>query len=456
MQDNAQKYAGAPVHELVIIGAGAAGLWAAAAAAKRGVQVLVLEKTPRSGTKILASGGTRCNLTTTLDATSAAALFGNKAARFLRSAFDNLPPASVREHFAGLGVSTVEAPLEKIFPGSQNAKDVRDALLSDALEAGITIAYDSPVTGVVKACAVAPGATRWCLSVRGPETIAAHGVPGCGGEKVDDDSGFIFADHVFICSGGTSVPDSGTTGDGYEWLEKLELTITPPVPALAALTSPDSWVHELSGISLDPCNVRLLDAKGKRLGERMRPVLFTHKGLSGPGAMDLSGHVARGLQEDSTTRFMVKLDLVPELAPDELRDILVEGAGRSGRPALGALLPVSLPRRLLAAVANAAGLSEDVIKRGAMPQLSKSARHQFVEALKALPVRIDGTGGFDQAEVTRGGLSLKHVNPRTMEVNGQGGLYVFGEMLDLDGPIGGLNFQAAFATAQLASESLGA
>ncbi|MBL4771509.1 MAG: FAD-dependent oxidoreductase, partial [Planctomycetes bacterium] len=392
MDSNATKYAGAPVHDLVVIGAGAAGLWAAAAAAKRGFSVLLLEKTRRSGTKILASGGTRCNLTTTLEGPQAAALFGTKAARFLRSAFDNLPPARVREHFDVLGVPTVEAPLEKIFPESQKAKDVRDAMQKDAVDAGVVIAYDSPVTAVVKACAIAPGATRWCLTVTGKDTITQHGVPGCGGEAIAEDHGFIFANHVFLCSGGQSVPNTGTTGDGYDWLQKLNLEVRVPVPALAALTSGDAWVHELSGIALDPCNARLLDSNGKRLMERRRPVLFTHKGLSGPGAMDLSGLVARGLQEDPSARFVVQLDLLPDHSAEQIRSMLVEGAGQSGRPALGALLPVALPRRVLSAVAQAAGLSEDVIRRGSLQTLSKSGRHQFIEALKGLPVHIDGTG----------------------------------------------------------------
>ncbi|MCA9002964.1 MAG: NAD(P)/FAD-dependent oxidoreductase, partial [Planctomycetes bacterium] len=198
----------------------------------------------------------------------------------------------------------------------------------------------------------------------------------------------------------------------------------------------------------------LVDGSKKRLGERRRPVLFTHKGLSGPGAMDLSGHVDAGQHEHPDAEYTVLLDLLPDHSPEEIRSLLVEGAGQSGRPSIGALLPISLPRRLLAQVAMAAGLPPEIIKRGALPSMSKAARHEFISSLKALPVRINGTLGFDAAEVTRGGLALKHVNPRTMQVNGHEGLYVFGELLDLDGPIGGLNFQAAFATAELAGLSV--
>ncbi|MCA9002789.1 MAG: FAD-dependent oxidoreductase, partial [Planctomycetes bacterium] len=235
------------MHDVIVVGAGAAGLWAAATAARRGLSVLLVEKTPRSGTKILASGGSRCNLTTTLPAAAAAQLFGPKAARFLRPAFDRLPPEAVRAHFEGLGVPTVEAPMEKIFPASQRAKDVRDALERDALAAGVTIVHNSPVSACVPAQDTAPASARWCLKVEGLETAKAHGIPGRGPEKTGDNQGMLFAQHVFLCTGGQSVPTSGTTGEGYEWLRQLGLEIQPPVPALVGLTSPDGWVHELSG-----------------------------------------------------------------------------------------------------------------------------------------------------------------------------------------------------------------
>ncbi|MFT5051741.1 MAG: putative Rossmann fold flavoprotein [Chlamydiales bacterium] len=415
--------------ELLIVGAGAAGLWAAQCAARGGAEAWVLEKTPRTGSKILASGGSRCNLTTTLDPDGAARLFGARAERFLRHAFRTLPPNSVRESFAEWGVPTVEAPLEKIFPESQSAKDVRDALEKQVRASGARIVLEAPVVGVSR---VDEG---WAVEL-------ADGRRAIGRT-------------LFLCVGGASYPKTGTIGEGYEWLEGLGLPLEPRVPALVPLSSPAAWVHELTGIAWASGEARLCDADGAVLGRRRRPLLFTHQGVSGPAAMDLSRYVtvARaaappGAAAESFTLF---LDLYPDLSREALRDLLIAGAGAKGAPCLSRVLADSPSRRMLRALVIQAGLP------GGDPRvvaLGKAQRHALVETLKGLPIPIDGALGFDKAEVTAGGLDLARVNPRTMEVNAQPGLYVFGELLNLDGPIGGLNFQAAFACAELAARDV--
>lgn len=406
-----------PSPDILVVGAGAAGLWAAAAAAKLGRSILLLEKTPRTGTKVLASGGTRCNLTTTLDAPRAARLFGSRGERFLRTAFRVLPPLAVREHFARLGVPTVEAPLEKVFPASQRARDVRDALERDARANGVEIRCDAPVLGVERA------STAWFVHLANGETLAAP--------------------RLLLCPGGASYPRTGTTGDGYAWLRALDLELVEPVPALVPLASPAPWVRELTGIALQEVEARLLDEAGRELGRRARPIVFTHHGVSGPGAMDLSGHVARG-----GSGFTLALDVVPQLDREALRARLVDAAATAGAPRVSRALELALPKRLLDAVALQAELPE---RDPCANQLSRAQRHALVEALKGLAVPISGTLGFDQAEVTAGGLALGEVDPGSMRVRRYEGLYVFGELLDLDGPIGGLNFQSAFATAELAA-----
>ncbi len=412
--------------DVVVVGAGAAGLWASLAAARRGARVLVLEKTPRTGTKILASGGTRCNLTTTLDAVGAGRLFGAQGERFLRPALGALTPRDVVASFEQMGVPCEVAPLEKVFPKSQRAKDVRDALERAALAAGVEFRFEQRVIEVREA----PNGFE--LLVEGNATVQAG--------------------RALLCPGGQSYPGSGTTGDGYAWIEALGLTLVAPVPALVPLSSSARWVHELTGLAVQDAEVRLLDGAGKTRLRRARPVLFTHKGLSGPGAMDVSGLVARELHDaraagGTAPTFELSIDLAVQRERDELRDAMIQGASASGTQRVAKALGGLLPRRLVEAACEAADLRPNPPCR----DLTKASRHALVEALKGLRVPIDGTLGFDQAEVTRGGLSLREVNPRTMELNRYPGLYVFGELLDVDGPIGGLNFQAAFATAELAA-----
>jgi predicted Rossmann fold flavoprotein len=416
--------------DIAVIGAGAAGLWAASVAARAGRDVLLLEKTSRTGTKVLASGGTRCNLTTTLAARRAAALFGDTGARFLAPAFRALSPTDLRERFAALGVETVEAPLEKVFPRSGRARDVRDALERDARAAGARIECDAPVTTIVPARSEREG---WSIELAGGRRVACR--------------------RLIVCPGGMSYPRTGTTGDGYRWLESLELPVVEPVPALVPLSSPAPWVRELTGIAVQDAEARLRDRERRAIAVRRRPLLFTHRGISGPAAMDLSVHVARA-EVDARRRgraspaHTIEIDLFPDVARESLRDRFIEAAGSTGAPTLSRVLPAPLPRRLLQAVARQAAI-EDADPR--LNGLDRAARHRLVESLKALSIPIDGTLGFDLAEVTAGGLALTHVDAGTMRVRGREGLYACGEILDLAGPIGGLNFQAAFATAELAA-----
>lgn len=416
--------------DICIVGAGAAGLWAASRAAGR--SIVLLEKMPRTGTKVLASGGTRCNLTTTLAAEAAGELFGPRAARFLRPAFRALPPAELRARFHELGVPTVEAPLEKIFPSSGRARDVRDALERAAIEHGARIHCEHGVRAIDRA----PSA--WRVHTSGGATLACRS--------------------LIVCPGGASYPRTGTTGDGYAWLAELGLAVVEPVPALVPLTSPASWVRELTGIAVQDVVAKLVGENGTVLGTRQRPILFTHRGVSGPGAMDLSAHVARAQMQaprrgGNCPSFVLRLDLQPSVDRETLRARLIERAGDAGTPRVSRALDRSLPARLLEAVARQAGLAEaDPRING----LDRAARHRWIEALKGLDVPVDGTLGFDHAEVTSGGLALTHVDPGTMQVRGFEGLFACGEILDVDGPIGGLNFQAAFATAELAARAVSA
>lgn len=408
--------------EVLIVGAGAAGLWAASRLAEAGKRVLVLEKQAHSGTKILASGGSHCNLTTTLPRDDARDLFGTQGSRFLRHAFRALDPLALRERFRELGVESVEAPLDKVFPASGRARDVRDALERSVLQAGGRILFD-----------------------HGVESLRSAN----DGWEVHCENGAHFhCQKLLLCPGGKSFPLTGTTGDGYRWLEELGCEIVPTVPALVPLASKAEWALELSGLALQDAELRLTEESGKLLAKRRRPVLFTHAGLSGPAAMDVSVHVAR---RPGQTLF-ASLDLGPDTDREVLRDRLVGAAGQAGGPHLRNILNLDVPRRLLEIITAQAGCDRSNPR---VNGLSKAQRHGLVEGLKGLRIPISGTLGFDKAEVTAGGLALSEVEPGTMQLRRHPGLFVFGELLDLDGPIGGLNFQAAFATAELAAAGAG-
>jgi predicted Rossmann fold flavoprotein len=417
------------VRELVVVGAGAAGTWVAWRAAEAGLRdVLLVEKTERVGTKILASGGSRCNLTTTLGPREAGRLFGTRGERFLRRAFDQLAPVELRRLFEELGVPSEEAPLEKVFPKSGSAKDVRDSLEAAARAAGVEIELEAPVVGLESA-----EESEWDVRLESGELIRTR--------------------RLVLATGGQSFASTGTTGDAYAWLRGLGLRLVEPAPALVPLTSPARWVGGLAGIALQDAELRLHDAKGKEVGRRRRPLLFTHVGVSGPGPMDLSRAVGR-----APGKFELRVDLVPDHSRDELREALIEAGGRAGAPQLVTVLAQLLarlagepiPRRLVELLLEGIGLTG----RAHHQSLGRAARHELIESIKGLVIPIDGTAGFDKAEVTSGGLHLGEVDPGTCRVRGRHGLWVVGELLDLDGPIGGLNFQSAFATAELAARDI--
>lgn len=410
--------AGAP-WEALVLGGGAAGLWAAGTAAARGRRVLLLEKNPRVGVKVLASGGGACNLTTTLGPREAARWFGREGERFLAPAFRALAPAAVREAFAGLGVATeVEEGLEKVWPVSRRAHDVAAALLRRAREAGARVLTATPVTALAREA---------------------------GGWRVQTPHGSTHAPHVLVAVGGRSYARTGTTGDGYAWLAQAGHTITPLAPALVPLVVEVAWVRALAGIALE-AQVQVLDAAGRVLLERRRPLLFTHTGLSGPAAMDASRWFALPAPPGGPPRLLV--DLLPGAAHEAVRERLERALGAGG--ALWAALPEALPARLRRALCEVAGADPDLPAAGA----SREVRHALVQALKRLELPVAGTRGWDHAEVTAGGVALAEVDPGSMASRVAPGLFVAGELLDLDGPIGGFSFQAAFATGELAGRHL--
>lgn len=409
------------MYDLIIIGGGAAGLWAAGTAARRGKSVLVLEKNPKAGVKILMSGGTRCNITHHCNVKGILDAFTDQG-RFLRPALHNLTPQMVVDEFHALGVMTKVESSGKVFPVSDRAIDVRDGLVRRLESAEAQLRCGVAVTSLSK-----NEAGNWQVTT--------------------GEAGFDAA-KVLLCSGGLSYPGCGTTGDGYAWAKAAGHVLNRTYPALTPLVSPASWAHQLSGLTLPDIEARVV-VDGKRSKDR-RSVnrggyLWTHFGCSGPVPMNLSRCISElETQPSGKSRAELWLDFLPDSSESQIDAQLQKLGGRQVSTYLGD----ALPRRLTQLILEKAGASDPTITGASLP---KKARQQIVANLKRMSLLIDGTKGYAKAEVTSGGVSLDKVNPKTMESRLASGLFFAGEILDIDGPIGGFNFQAAFSTGHLAA-----
>jgi len=430
--------------DVAVIGGGAAGLLSAARLAERGLQTVLLEKNRRPGVKILMSGGTRCNLTHDTTPRGIAEAFGSQGP-FLRAPLAALGPAGLVDLFHAEGVATQVEPGGKIFPQSNRAVDVLDALLrrlqrtSCRLETGVT------VTGLRPAPPGEPGLSGWQAS---------------DGWQIETQSGPLRAHRVLVCVGGASYPGSGTTGDGYAWMSQLGHTIVPPRPALVPLLSEAAWVRALAGVTLERVGVFLkTETAGPPAARRERRLapsrcgwpaggfLFTHRGVSGPAVLNISREYTL-LPETPPARLLC--NFLPDLEETELRELLRQRLEAGGARPAQRLLDGLLPQRVADAVCTLAGVTGPT--RAA--ELSKGARESLIQHLRQCPLPVRGTAGMAKAEVTAGGVALDEVDSRTMTSKRVPGLLLAGEILDLDGPIGGYNFQAAFSTGWLAAERM--
>ncbi len=408
------------VWDVAIVGGGPAGLMAAARAAERGRKTILLEKNREPGVKILISGGTRCNLTHATDARGIVEAFG-PAGRFLHSALATLSPEQVVDLFAAEGVPTKIEPGGKVFPRSDRAADVRAAPMRRAGRSGCTLAMGEPLVDVVRIDA---------------------------GFQLLSPRRRIEAKKLVLATGGQSYPACGTTGEGYRWAAALGHRIVPPHTALVPITTHAPWVLALQGVTLPDVLVQVVGrGKAKCLARSRGAMLFTHFGLSGPVILDIS-HAVSGSPQPSA--LLLRCDLLPDLTTDDFDARLAEKTVGAGRKQVATLLESWLPHRLCETLVGLAGMPPE---RSAA-EFSKADRRQLVQTVKRLDIPVAGTMGFRKAELTAGGVSLAEVDSRTMQSKIVAGLYFAGELLDLHGPVGGYNFQAAFSTGWLAGESV--
>ena len=427
--------------KIVIIGAGAAGLMAAGAAVREGHTVTVLEHTEKPGQKILVTGKGRCNVTN--DCTEEEYLQHVRAnPRFLFSSLAAFPPQAAMTLFESLGVPLKTERGRRVFPVSDRAEDIRQALLQYAEDARIV--YDGaeelilePLEVQEEAPAVPQNPKHPKKAKKGP-TLRCTGVRGRSGKIYQ-------ADAVLVATGGKSYPTTGSTGDGYKLAAQAGHNIVEPVPSLVSLVSSDADCKKMMGLSLKNVNLTLLE-DGKAIFSEQGEMLFTHFGISGPLTLSASSH----LGDMRKHKYVAEIDLKPALSEQQLYDrITRDFALLSAHAAQGALVKL-LPASMQPVMVERWGI--DPATRA--NQITREQKQQLVQLCKHWKVHISNRGDLAHAVITAGGVDVRQVDPKTMASKKAQGLYFAGEVLDVDAYTGGYNLQIAWCTAQAFARGL--
>ena len=398
---------------VIVVGAGAAGLMASLWAARAGARVLLLESTSTGGKKILISGGGRCNVLP--ERSDPARFISDSSPHTLKKILKSWPLAGQRRFFEEeLRVPLVLEPeTGKLFPASNRAREVRDALVSEALRRGVRLRFEAPVAAVRPES----GAALWRVVLRSGEALVAPA--------------------VVLATGGLSVPSTGSDGQGLRIASDLGHRISPTYPALTPLLADPPRHGFLAGVSLA---ARLRWAGESGALETRGGFLFTHRGYSGPAVLDISHCAARAANAGGNGTIRIAWG---GLAASEWEALLRGGVGR-----VETRIRKQLPERLAAALLQEAGVPVGTDAS----QLRRGDRIRLLDHLADYRLPVTGTEGYRKAEVTGGGVALEAVRPDTLESRSCKGLFLCGEMLDAFGPIGGHNFQWAWATGRAAGE----
>ncbi|MCF7956705.1 MAG: NAD(P)/FAD-dependent oxidoreductase [Phycisphaerae bacterium] len=405
--------------DVCIIGGGAAGLMASVFAARSGATVAVIERNTSVGRKLLVTGRGRCNLTHDGSINQFVQAY-DFCGRFLKHSLYEFSPADTIEFFAKLGVKSKTEDDGSIFPATDKAATVKNALLEEAQRLGVKIIYGRRVERILK-----------------------------------DESGFtitagtdtIKSKSVIIATGGKSYPDLGSTGDGYSLAEHLGHNIIKPVPALASLVTEEKWLTKLQGVALGNVKVST-KINGKKISSA-GPMMFTGKGIGGPAIFEFSRFIAEDIS-NITDPLDIQIDLLAAESEEDFRYDLSEYSNANPKKKVLSFLSNILPARLAAEIIAQADISE----KTTFAQLTKRNRGKIIQLIKRLSTPIKGTSGFAQATITRGGVDTKQIDPKTMQSKIAPGLYFAGEVINADGPCGGYNLQIAWSTAVLAAKNV--
>lgn len=409
-------------YDVIVIGGGPSGLMAAIGAAEKKAKVLLIDKGNKLGRKLAISGGGRCNVTNRLPVDEIIKhIPGN--GRFLYSAFSIFSNEDIIRFFENLGIELKEEDHGRMFPVTDKAQSVVDALISRLKELKVDIKTDSPIQDV-------------------------HYENGRV-KSVELKTGDVYEAHsVVIAVGGKSVPHTGSTGDGYAWAEKAGHTITELFPTEVPLTSSESFIKEkaLQGLSLRSVALSVLNPKGKALITHRMDMIFTHFGISGPAVLRCSQYAVKAMKKWNLKEVTMNLDALPDTKEEPLFQEVSKKIKEEPKKIIKNLLKGLLPERYLLFLLEQNGI--DPSAQGAA--ISNEKIRGFVKGCKSFQFKVTGTLPLDKAFVTGGGVSVKEIEPQTMASKMMEGLFFCGEILDIHGYTGGYNITSALVTGRLA------
>ena len=407
--------------DVLVIGGGAAGLMAAGTAASRGLRVTLLERNERLAKKVRITGKGRCNVTNNCaDLQSLIAQVPGNG-RFLYSAFSSFMPADTMHFFEEQGVPLKTERGNRVFPESDSAHDIAEALVRFAKKAGVRFAVGRAAE----------------LLVRDGNVFGA----------VTEDGTMYDCSRVIVATGGLSYPLTGSTGDGYRLAESVGHTVVEPKPSLVPLVCHEGFCSDLMGLSLRNVTLHAIDnQKHRTVYSELGEMLFTHFGVSGPLVLSASAH----MRQMERGRYTLSIDLKPALTAEQLdrrvqRDFS-ENINRNYINALNGLLP----KKLVPVIVKLSGIPASLKTN----QITREQRQKLVDLLKDLRLTVTGFRPVDEAIVTSGGVKTAEVDPKTMQSKLVGGLFFAGEVLDVDAYTGGFNLQIAFSTGRLAGQTV--
>lgn len=403
---------------VAVIGGGAAGLMAAISAAKMGADVTLFEKNDRFGKKLAITGKGRCNVTN--DCTVEEFLQNVPTnPRFLYSALGRFDTADTKDFFESAGVPLKVERGRRVFPVSDKADDIVKALIREARAAGVRTAFEK------------------VLSIDSADGKV---------NTVTTDKAVYAAGAVIICTGGKSYPRTGSDGDGYAFAKALGHTVTPLLPSLVPMTSQSKLCPSLQGLSLKNVSLSIVDrTSGKEVYSDFGEMMFTHFGLTGPMILSASAHIP----DAPSGKYEAHINLKPALDEKTLDARIIADFNKYANKDFVNALSDLLPQKLIPVVISLSGIDA----RKKVNSITKEERHALGDVIRCLRISISGFRPINEAIVTKGGISVKEVNPKTMESKLCSGLYFAGEVLDVDAYTGGYNLQIAFATGVLAGES---